>query len=315
MFWKSYKQSEQECIRTLSTQQSYRVVSAEKDLIAVQRFLRTYFGDPPRTPILDMNLSAEADRQLVLVCENSEGAILGCIRYKFIGTWMHQSQQPIHQIDCFCIHPMWRKKGIGSLLLTALHNETTSRGMYHALFLKEGAPLSLPNLTPLYSSLFIYRKLTPSITRIPLYVSTPSADTVHHIISQYRLLYPDTFAIINYEYSSSSQFHTWRYYKKSHIWILAHFQDSHQVHPEDNRRILWCTGYFESPSVKHLSSEEYSAAIDNLFVDFHTSWGWVWADIVWFQRGRSDTWVLDGAFHWYTYQWKPSFTPKNCYCI
>jgi GNAT superfamily N-acetyltransferase len=54
-------------------------------------------------------------------------------------------------VDWFCIHPLWRGKGVGSELLDALDLITYRIGRKAHVFLKEGLPLPLPHI-PVYTT-------------------------------------------------------------------------------------------------------------------------------------------------------------------
>jgi len=61
-------------------------------------------------------------------------------------------------IDYFCIHPAYRKKGIGRALLSCLHN-ITERPIQPHLMLLEGVQLSMP---PIAAGLYLSRRCTDS---------------------------------------------------------------------------------------------------------------------------------------------------------
>jgi len=54
-------------------------------------------------------------------------------------------------VDWYCIHPLWRGKGVGSELLEALDFITYRIGRKAHVFLKEGLPLPLPHI-PVYTT-------------------------------------------------------------------------------------------------------------------------------------------------------------------
>lgn len=59
-------------------------------------------------------------------------------------------------IDWFCVHPLWREKGVGSDLLTAIDFITYTIGRKAHVFLKEGFPLV--SQIPIYSTFLKVRK-------------------------------------------------------------------------------------------------------------------------------------------------------------
>ena len=113
----------------------------------VRQFIRNNFGSPPKTPILDIPESQllAANDHIVIVRDITR-QIAGCIRYHYVGT----IEEDIHLVDCFCIHPDWRGKGIGNYLLHDLHHRMIDKP--YAIFLKEG---SLLPVIPFYSSMYV----------------------------------------------------------------------------------------------------------------------------------------------------------------
>lgn len=69
-------------------------------------------------------------------------------------------------VDWFCVHPLWRSKGIGSNILETLDYITYKLGRKAHVFLKEGYPLPFPQV-PVYTTVLKYRRAgSPSITRM-----------------------------------------------------------------------------------------------------------------------------------------------------
>jgi len=60
-------------------------------------------------------------------------------------------------IDWYCVHPLWRDKGVGSDLLSAIDFITYTIGRKAHVFLKEGLPLLQPQF-PIYSTFLKVRK-------------------------------------------------------------------------------------------------------------------------------------------------------------
>lgn len=60
-------------------------------------------------------------------------------------------------VDWFCVHPLWRSKGLGSALLETLDYVTYERGRRCHVFLKEGMPLPLPHV-PVYAAFLRCRR-------------------------------------------------------------------------------------------------------------------------------------------------------------
>ena len=97
----------------------------------LQTFLELHFGNPPKTPTLKLEFSPT---DILLYVEDNKSQIAGMIRYSYAG---HLDTTSINVVDCFCIAPAWRKRGLGTYLLTMLHQETMRRGLQFSIFLKE----------------------------------------------------------------------------------------------------------------------------------------------------------------------------------
>jgi hypothetical protein len=76
-----------------------------------------------------------------IVAKDSGGTIRGCIgSFSIHPPYMsHGIQWGI--IDWFCVHPLWREKGVGSDLLCSIDYITYKIGRRAHVFLKEGLPL------------------------------------------------------------------------------------------------------------------------------------------------------------------------------
>jgi GNAT superfamily N-acetyltransferase len=59
-------------------------------------------------------------------------------------------------VDWFCVHPLWREKGIGSALLETLDYITHTVGRKAHVFIKEGFPLA--SQLPVYGTVYWVRK-------------------------------------------------------------------------------------------------------------------------------------------------------------
>lgn len=251
---------------------AFRLAKSEEEP-EILEFLETYFGDVPRTPVFRPVITL-SDKEEVMLLRRG-GAIQATIRYKYSGTF---EGQPIYLIDCFCIYPESRRTGIGSRILSALHDRTGSKAM---LFLKEGRPV--PGISPLYSSNYVYRRVTAAATS----VAPVSPRMASHLVQTYRSMYPDTFWL----HSTINPNQSWRLWKKGLAWALACFQDAFQTHPKGGR-IGWMTALFCSAGIQQEALEDLVDA---------APFDWIWTDRVW--MGSCVGWSADGPFHWYTYRW------------
>lgn len=261
----------------------------------IQTFLRTYFGSPPRTPVLELVLEPEDE---VFVVRDGE-EIVGCVRYHPMGS-LHSPRrgEPIYLVDAFCVHPRWRGKGIAAYLLSCLHRHSNQRGRPHALFLKEGAPLPILQ-TPLYSGQYVYRFLKKRSHKCVQDLTVEQAARRIQIFLQFQ---PDLFVIWNPKAKQQ-----WKTYQKGPHHVLACVQDTHQRFGK--RRMGWITAWFESPMIpEEVRADAARTLTDTMLFDA------VWMDRAWIGESKSD-WIPDGWFHWYAYQWTTSLTFGRSYCV
>lgn len=277
------------------TGNNYVIATSQEERKRIQDFLRKTFGNPPHTPILFPTFSSD---DILLYVKDQENTLVGCIRYSYAG---HFEEQEIYKIDCFCIEPSWRKRGIGSYLLTSLHSETMKRNHIYSIFLKEGAPVfSLQQ--PFYSSSYVFKKIVYPYN--PMYsIYTPTLEEVYRIINTYKTVYPDTFVLI-----SRDPIIQWRFFKRGNYILLVCCQESYQFHPEDRNKIGWITGWLESCPLTWPPDRQ--KILDTLVHSFFYTW--LWADKRWIQ---DPSWKEDGTFHWYSYQWEPTLVPNGSYIL
>jgi len=273
----------------------------------IRQFLKTYFGSPPHTPILDIpekNLVGKHD--YLFYVNDHHQKIIGCVRYHYMGQFLTEATQPMmYVVDCFCIHPQWRKKGVGDYLLTILHRFANNKGIPYCLFLKEGPSLSILH-TPLYSSRYVFTRALPSFQTNVSCISTKEA---YRMMDLFQELNPDLCIIRNQE-ESSNQY--WRLYKKGHVTILACVQSSFQYFIENDvkQRMGWITAWLQTPNTTpSIQGEASEQIVDSMrgIVEY------VWGNEDWI--GDSGRWKADGVCHWYTYQWTTNINIKTNYCL
>jgi hypothetical protein len=263
-------------------------------------YLRTYFGNPPYTPLFvvkEDELLREKD--LLFVVRDTE-QIVGTLRYRFVGQLLTQCMPDIYRVDAFCIHPSWRKRGVGDYLLTQLHCYANEKGIPYAMFLKEGSSLSIYN-SPFYTGQYVFRQLCHTISSN---VQIISLDVAHRILDIYHTIYPQVCIIRN---RHSPQ--TWRLYKKGYDFILACFQDTNQQ-MNDGGKMGWCTAWLESSIITENSRGEAAIEITDSVADM---FNYVWIDKK--HVGNKSIWKEDGYFHWYTYQWTTTYVVEQSFCI
>jgi len=261
----------------------FRLAKVE-EVPEIQEFLEAFFGQAPKTPIFRPLLNLSDEEEVMLL--RKAGVLRATIRSKKSGIF---EGQPIYIIDCFCIHPESRRTGIGSRILSALHDHTGSKAM---LFLKEGRPV--PGVQPLYSSSYVYRAVAPRATG----VVPVSPERASRLVQTYRTIYPDTFWL----HSTTNPNQHWRLWKKGLQWALACFQDAYQIHPKGGHmgeHIGWMTALFCSNTIGQHALEDLVDA---------APFDWIWTDRVWIEPGTK--WMEDGPFHWYIYRWTTSLSPR-----
>jgi GNAT superfamily N-acetyltransferase len=264
----------------------------------IRTFLQTHFGNPPHSPILDLTETEllESTDHFFLVRDRSD-QIAGTIRYHFIGNLITSNSEPIYVVDAFCIHPRWRKKGVGDYLLTHLHRYANERGIPYAMFLKEGIPLSIQ---PHYTGWYRYRRITKHIHH-PC-ITTLTISQAYQIMDIFRSIRPNLFLIRNPNTSNQ----IWKWFRKGRDQILIGIQDAHQR--IDHKKIGWITTWIESPLVtEEARGEAADAVADQIFPVFD----YLWINEKWI--GSSNMWKCDGAFHWYMYQWLSSLEMDQSY--
>jgi len=265
---------------------------------AVRIFLRTHFGTPPDKPTFDIpesDLLGPQDH--VMIVRDKSGEIAGCIRYHYLGKFV--TQDLIYCVDCFCIHPRWRKKGVGDYLLTQLHIFVNQNNIPYSIFLKEGPSLSILS-SPHGSGVYVYRALTR--VKPSSQIQYLSMEQAHRLLEIHRQFRPDTFMILHTDRIRQH----WILWRHNTEHVLACVQDTYQR--KGSRKMGWITAWMESPSLalREEASKEIADACYPMFDD-------LWMNRLWV--GDSKEWTMDGGFHWYLYQWETYIPMGRSYAI
>ena len=248
----------------------------------VQQFLKQYFRLHPDV-IFDIPLHAL--NGTVLTVSNSQ-QIVGCIQYKAVGT--HEGKL-IHSVECFCVHPSWRGKGVGDYLLHELHNMMIDKP--YAIFLKEGRPLPI---MPAYQSSYVYRYLYPIPIRNVIHVSIETACKIMEIHQQIRPFF---------QLHNDTPNQIWKLYKNGINHVLCCVQDTYQR--LNGKRMGWITAWIESPITDTIRAEASDQLTNSMFKEY---------DMLWMDKQHaSDKWIDDGPFYWYTYQWTTEIGKSYCF--
>ena len=143
-------------------------VSKLTDVDGISKLLNEWFEDPSSrskaavTPEW-IRASYLRDQAIWIVAKDIGGTIRGCVCSFHIEAPYPNSlagcgkPNPWGLIDWFCVHPLWRSKGVGSALLETIDLVTYRIGRKALVFLKEGYPLQLPHI-PIYTTWLKCRK-------------------------------------------------------------------------------------------------------------------------------------------------------------
>ncbi len=292
-----------------------------QDLSDLQTFLSDFFGlSENETPIPNGCAISAApkliipidklltDKDTIILLLQSD-KIVASIRYKYLGNFLYNNEE-IYCEDCFCVHPGWRNKGLGRYLLNKLHNYVNTNKKPYSLFLKEGRLVQTIN-KPIYSGVYVFRSLrhkNESLARIwqdSENVKSLCPENGFRTLDIFREFNNRLFLIVN-KYNTENQY--WKLYTFKGHRILACFQDTYQRY--NNNKIGWCTGWIETPNlpseIREKGALELSESVSNIF-------DMVWMNSEW--TGNNPIWKMDGAFHWYSYQWTSSINIKKSYII
>jgi hypothetical protein len=212
---------------------------------------------------------------------------VGTIRYKYAG---HFEDNPIHIIDCFCIHPSKRKSGLATKLLATLHAYTNDRGLKYSLFLKEGRPL--PSQEPLYSSAYVFRRVRGGLK------GSLSPLKAERLVRAYRSVKPEMLWI--YDVHNTNQ--RWFFWKEGLQFVLFCVQNAWQTFRGGS--VGWITAFIASEPVPWTPFE---SLVDG------SGYDWIWMDEAWVPESTPVIWTQDGPFHWYAYQWSTNLLIKRFY--
>ena len=70
-------------------------------------------------------------------------------------------------VDWYCVHPLWRSKGLGSALLETLDQCAYVERRHAHIFIKEGYPLPLPHIPFYVTRLYCRRAGNPAVHLVP----------------------------------------------------------------------------------------------------------------------------------------------------
>ena len=143
------------------------------DAVSTVRLLNEYFETNPRcTTAVTVEWFVQSilgDKVIWIVSKDRLGTVRGCICSRPSEAPYPNSVNTLWGIvDWFCVHPLWRSKGIGSALLETLDIVTYRiLGRKAHIFLKEGLPLSFLHIPVYMTFLYCRRAGNPSTVEIP----------------------------------------------------------------------------------------------------------------------------------------------------
>jgi GNAT superfamily N-acetyltransferase len=143
-------------------------VSKLSDVDGISKLLNEWFEDPlsrSKAAVTPEWIRASyLDKQAIwFVAKDSAGTIRGCLASFRIEAPYPNSlagcgkPNPWGLVDWFCVHPLWRSKGVASAILEIFDFVTYRIGRKAHVFLKEGYPLPLPHI-PIYTTWLKCRK-------------------------------------------------------------------------------------------------------------------------------------------------------------
>jgi len=149
------------------------------DSEGIARLLREYFE--PSNSKAKCSVAADWIRETFQmydavwsIAKDRGGTIRGCISsFRTVPPYDSAIGVVWGIVDWFCVHPLWRSKGVGRALLEALDYSTFTMGRKAHVFLKEGYPLPLPHIPVYVARLYCRRAGNPSIKVLP------KADWIH----------------------------------------------------------------------------------------------------------------------------------------
>lgn len=150
-------------------------VASIKDIAGISKLLNSHYDlsdTKSKTDISEswVKLTFLLYQAIWIVAKDPLGTIRGCVvSFKSKAPYPNafggcSMSDPWAIVDWFCVHPLWREKGVGSEMLEALDLVTFKLGRKAHVFLKEGYPLPLPQI-PVYSTFLHCRRAGSSLVQ------------------------------------------------------------------------------------------------------------------------------------------------------
>ena len=138
------------------------LIASVNDAPGISRLLNEFFDkDNVKTTTTPEWVASTflENKAIWILAKDTGGTVRACISsFEATAPYPNSFQNNIWGIvDWFCVHPLWRGKGVASRLLKLLDYITYRLGRKAHVFLKEGCPLPLPQI-PIYSTVLKCRK-------------------------------------------------------------------------------------------------------------------------------------------------------------
>jgi len=135
-----------------------------EDLDGIAKLLNEWFEDKDaktkaQVTSVWLKNSIVEKKAIWIVAKDVKGTVRGCVSSFSINSPYPNSPNLTEWgiVDWYCVHPLWRSKGLGSTLLEMLDYVTFPLGRKAHVFLKEGYPLPFPHV-PIFSTWLKCRK-------------------------------------------------------------------------------------------------------------------------------------------------------------
>jgi hypothetical protein len=292
-----------------------QLASSQTDLADFCTFLRAFYNTnnsvkgPTPISTLTINRLRTSKLRPILLRKGDGGIIVGSVSSQPIGTICSGGSSstttsadatfPLHYITNFCVHPQYRKRGLGAHLLNAVWYDLGQQaGGDACIFLKEGQPLFTAG-PPLVSGRWIYRYCQPDAAAPARQIRRVAAADADDLIGAY--VTGKQNVLFNKGASARSQTLIYEY-RGLRGNILAAFTPAYQNHSSNGRPIYYQTGWLERGDI--LVTERVKAARDlSDCVGVLTAGCWVWCDWRVTNSHVLPPWRLDGPYYYYAFQW------------
>jgi len=130
--------------------------ATEADVEQLPEFWTRYFSDSTRCIVPLLHIQKKAEKSWLILVIVKEGIVIGSLVRRLI-TNLHMREvvwKKSGVIDYFCIHPAYRKKGLGRALLAKIHNMVEKPVQPH-LMLLEGVQTRIP---PCAAGVFVSKR-------------------------------------------------------------------------------------------------------------------------------------------------------------